>query len=83
MLSDIIDIIGSCSSCTTKIKFNHDTVDAKKGLAHFMNLSCTKCDWCATFTSSKELEKKNEVSKSLGRRVLSMSTFNQLLPRGK
>ena len=39
--------VRSCPSCRTKIKFNHD-IDVKKGLAHFINLSCPKCDWCAT-----------------------------------
>ena len=73
VLSDSINTIGSCPSCTEKIKFIHD-VDAKKGLAHFLNLSCTKCDWSATFPSSKQVEKKKEESKSKGRPAFDVNT---------
>ena len=57
VLNDILDTIGACLSCSEKIHFFHN-IDVKKGLAHFIELSCTKCDWCTSFATSKEVEKK-------------------------
>ena len=60
MLGDIIDTIGSCPICAAKLYYFHNK-DAKKGLAHFINISCTECDWDSTYSSSKEVQ--NEISK--------------------
>lgn len=60
VLGDIIDTIGSCPICAAKVYYFHNK-DAKKGLAHFINISCTECDWDSTYSSSKEVQ--NEISK--------------------
>ena len=56
ILIDIVDTIGSCPSCSEKINFYHN-INIKKGLAHFIELYCTKCDWNTSFATSKEVEK--------------------------
>ena len=56
VVNDIVVIIGICPFCSEKIHFLHN-IDVKKGLAHFIELSYTKCDWCTSFATSKELEK--------------------------
>ena len=66
VLNDIVDTIGACPSCSEKIHFFHNIKDVKKGLAHFIELSCTKCDWCTSFATSKEVEKNKGETKSPG-----------------
>ena len=63
VLNDIVDTIGACPSCSGKIHFFHN-IDVKEGLAHFIELSCTKCDWCTSFATSKEVEKNKGETKS-------------------
>ena len=53
VLSDIVDTIGACPSCSEKIHFFHN-IDVKKGL----------CDWCTSFATSKEVEKNKGETKS-------------------
>ena len=68
ILIDIVDTIGSCPSCSEKINFYHN-VNIKQGLAHSIELYCTKCDWNTSFTTSKQVERNihiGEATKSPG-----------------
>ena len=65
ILNDIVYTIGACPSCSEKIHFFHN-IDVKKGLAHFIELSCTKCDWCTYFVTSKVVEENKGETKSSG-----------------
>ena len=58
IINNIVDAIGSCPSCSQKISVFHN-IERKRGLAHFLVLSCTKCDWCKTFSTSEEVKKTN------------------------
>ena len=55
ILNNIVDVIGNCPSCSEKICVFHN-IEGKRGLAHFLELSCTKCDWCTTFSASEEVK---------------------------
>ena len=54
ILLDLVELIGTCPVCyrKTKVKLRHD-IEKKKGLAHFITLSCVKCNWSKTFATSK------------------------------
>ena len=68
ILIDIVDTIGSCPSCSEKINCYHN-VNIKQGLAHSIELNCTKCDWVTSFTTSKQVERNihiGEATKSPG-----------------
>ena len=56
---------GASLSCSEKILYFHN-IDVKKGLAHFIELSCTKCDCCTSFATSKEVEIHKRETKSSG-----------------
>ena len=58
ILNNIVDAIGSCPSCSEKNCVFHN-IEGKRGLAHFLELSCAKCDWCTTFSTSEEVKKSN------------------------
>ena len=67
ILNNIVDAIGSCPSCSEKICVFHN-IEGKRGLAHFLELTCTKCDWCTTFSTSKKVKRSNneDTTKSSG-----------------
>ena len=58
ILNNIVDVIGSCPSCSEKICVFHN-MEGKRGLAHFFEFSCIKSDWCTTFSTSEEVKKSN------------------------
>ena len=49
--------IGTCPECLSKVQFIHD-VPSKKGLAHFIKLSCTTCKWTSAFATSQNISKE-------------------------
>ena len=58
ILKQIIDIIGACPECLSKVHIIHDVL-SKKGLAHFIKLLCTTCKWTCKWVckGSKEVRK--------------------------
>ena len=58
ILNNVVDVIGRCPSCSEKIWVFHNI--GKRGLAHFLELSCTKCDWCTTFSTSEDVKRSND-----------------------
>ena len=52
IFQEIIDLIGSCPECSSKVRFVHD-VESKEGLSHLPNLSCLCCDWTKIFWRKK------------------------------
>ena len=52
-------------------------MEGKRGLAHFLEFSCTKCDWCTTFSTSEEVKKNNinneDTTKSPGRHAFDIN----------
>ena len=42
ILKDIIDTIGTCPKCSSKVCFDHN-VDDRRGLSHLLKLSCSNC----------------------------------------
>ena len=58
ILNNIVDVSGSCPSCSEKICVFHN-MEGKRGLAHFLELSCTKCDRCTTFSTSEGVKTSN------------------------
>ena len=76
ILNNIVDVIGSCPSCSEKSCVFHN-MEGKRGLAHFLEFSCTKCDWCTTFSTSEEVKKSNinneDTTKSPGRHAFDIN----------
>ena len=49
----MVVVVGRCPSCCEKISVYHN-MEQKRGLCHYLDLSCTKCDWTSSFSTSKE-----------------------------
>ena len=49
ILKQIINTIGTCPECSSKVQFIRD-VPSKKGLTHFIKLLGTTCKWTSTFS---------------------------------
>ena len=80
ILNNIVDVIGSRPSCSEKICVFHN-MEGKRGLAPFLEFSCTKCDWCTTFSTSEEVSKTviliMEIPQNHQEDMLLISTFVQ------
>ena len=63
---DMVDVVGRCPSCCEKISVYHN-MEKKKGLCHYLDLSCTKCDWTSSFSTSKEAKPMSSDKGSGGR----------------
>lgn len=57
VIRNMVDIIGRCPSCFEKISVFHN-IDKKRGLAHFLELTCSNinCDWKTSFCTSNEVK---------------------------
>ena len=73
IFQEIIDLIGRCPECSSKVNFVHD-VESKKGLSHLLNLSCLCCDWTKIFWTSCEVEKPKDARESRGRSSFDINT---------
>ena len=73
ILKDIIDTIGTCPKCSSKVCFDHN-VDDRRGLSHLLKLSCSncKCKWHKTFWTSNEVD--NTVAVDRGRKRCEINT---------
>ena len=86
ILNNIVDVISSCPNCSEKICV-FDNMEGKRGLAHFLEFSCTKCDWCTTFSTSEEVKKSNinneDTTKSAGRHAFDINIRSIIAMREK
>ena len=73
IFQEIIDLIGSCPECSSKVRFVHD-VESKRGLSHLLNLSCLCCDWTKIFWTSSEVEKPKDARENRGRSGFDINT---------
>ena len=73
ILKDIIDTIGTCPKCSSKVCFDHN-VDDRRGLSHLLKLSCSncKCKWHKIFWTSNEVD--NTVAVDRGRKRCEINT---------
>ena len=51
-------MIGGCPECEAAVNIQH-MIAQEMGRAQFFAISCTECDWCINFCSSKEVTKSN------------------------
>ena len=51
-------MIGRYPECVAAVNIQH-MIAQKTGLAQFFAISCTECDWCINFHSSKEVTKSS------------------------
>ena len=54
----LVTMIGRYPECVAAVNIQHMIVQ-KTGLAQFFAISCTECDWCINFHSSKEVTKSS------------------------
>ena len=65
ILLHMVELIGPCPICyrKTKVNLRHD-IEKKKELAHFLTLSCVKCNWSKTLSTSKTVQNKTRGKKA-------------------